>query len=219
MLIEDFMAKLDDKIHKGSGQGQETFGGSFDEAMFISTNNRVLELTDRKKQIGDRLAKAMTDGNMEELRQIIVDCEIADPGIRLPKLDRSATVQPDVQHQSWALWLMLQIPSTSARDSPGHFVNFLNVQKTTRQKVPFGIAQIGKAFRNEIVARQFIFRMREFEQMEMQYFVRPGEEDNWYSYWKEHRMKWHKSLGTDDSMLKFPKTTRTWHIMPSCGRY
>ncbi|HAE35606.1 MAG TPA: glycine--tRNA ligase, partial [Bacteroidetes bacterium] len=85
----------------------------------------------------------------------------------------------------------------------GIFVNFLNVQKSARMKLPFGIAQTGKAFRNEIVARQFIFRMREFEQMEMQYFVRPGEEDNWYSYWKEHRMKWHKSLGTDDSMLKF----------------
>ena len=71
----------------------------------------------------------------------------------------------------------------------GIFVNFLNVQKTGRMKIPFGIAQIGKAFRNEIVARQFIFRMREFEQMEMQFFVRPGEEMKWYDYWKEARMK------------------------------
>jgi glycyl-tRNA synthetase len=84
----------------------------------------------------------------------------------------------------------------------GIFVNFLNVQKTTRQKIPFGIAQIGKAFRNEIVARQFIFRMREFEQMEMQYFVRPGTEMEWYQYWKEKRMAWHKAI-TPTEKLKF----------------
>lgn len=85
----------------------------------------------------------------------------------------------------------------------GIFVNFLNVQKTTRQKIPFGIAQIGKAFRNEIVARQFIFRMREFEQMEMQFFVKPGEEMNWYNHWKSTRMKWHLALGTPASKLRF----------------
>ena len=85
----------------------------------------------------------------------------------------------------------------------GIFVNFLNVQKTGRLKIPFGIAQIGKAFRNEIVARQFIFRMREFEQMEMQFFVRPGEEMEWYEKWKETRMKWHKALGLDESGLRY----------------
>ncbi|MGZ5243772.1 MAG: glycine--tRNA ligase, partial [Bacteroidia bacterium] len=85
----------------------------------------------------------------------------------------------------------------------GIFVNFLNVQKTSRQKIPFGIAQIGKAFRNEIVARQFLFRMREFEQMEMQYFVRPGDEMKWYEHWKEKRMKWHLSLGIDASKYRF----------------
>jgi glycyl-tRNA synthetase len=77
----------------------------------------------------------------------------------------------------------------------GIFVNFLNVQKTARLKIPFGIAQVGKAFRNEIVARQFIFRMREFEQMEMQFFIRPGTQKEWYAYWKEERMRWHTSLG------------------------
>lgn len=80
----------------------------------------------------------------------------------------------------------------------GIFVNFLNVQKTGRMKIPFGIAQIGKAFRNEIVARQFTFRMREFEQMEMQFFVRPGTEGEWYTQWKETRMKWHNAIGLDD---------------------
>ena len=85
----------------------------------------------------------------------------------------------------------------------GIFVNFLNVQKTGRMKVPFGIAQIGKAFRNEIVARQFIFRMREFEQMEMQFFVRPGEELKWFEYWKELRLRWHKALGLGDQKYRY----------------
>src|SRR5258706_8504762 len=85
----------------------------------------------------------------------------------------------------------------------GIFVNFLNVQKTARMKIPFGIAQVGKAFRNEIVARQFIFRMREFEQMEMQFFIRPGTQKEWYEYWKEERLKWHLSLGTAKEKYRF----------------
>jgi glycyl-tRNA synthetase len=85
----------------------------------------------------------------------------------------------------------------------GIFVNFLNVQKTGRMKLPFGIAQTGKAFRNEIVARQFIFRMREFEQMEMQYFVRPGSEMEWYAHWKQARMKWHLALGLGSERYRF----------------
>jgi glycyl-tRNA synthetase len=93
----------------------------------------------------------------------------------------------------------------------GIFVNFLNVQKSGRMKIPFGIAQIGKAFRNEIVARQFIFRMREFEQMEMQFFVRPGEEMKWYEYWKETRIKWHKKLGLGDKMYRFHNHIKLAH--------
>jgi glycyl-tRNA synthetase len=85
----------------------------------------------------------------------------------------------------------------------GIFVNFLNVQKSGRMKIPFGIAQTGKAFRNEIVARQFIFRMREFEQMEMQFFVKPGEEMKWYDYWKTTRLKWHLSLGLGKQNYRF----------------
>ena len=187
------MAKLDDKIHKEVDKARKRFGGSFDEAMFISTNNRVLELTDRKKQIGDRLAKAMTDGNMEELRQIIVDCEIADPesGSRNWTEVRQfnlmfSTKLGSVADAADTIYLR---PETAQ----GIFVNFLNVQKTTRQKVPFGIAQIGKAFRNGSWPDNSFSVCGNSEQMEMQYFVRPGEEDNWYSYWKEHRMKWHKA--------------------------
>ena len=93
----------------------------------------------------------------------------------------------------------------------GIFVNFLNVQKTGRMKIPFGIAQMGKAFRNEIVARQFIFRMREFEQMEMQFFVRPGTQKEWYEYWKETRMKWHLSLAIPQEKYKFHDHTKLAH--------
>ena len=94
----------------------------------------------------------------------------------------------------------------------GIFVNFLNVQKTGRMKIPFGIAQIGKAFRNEIVARQFTFRMREFEQMEMQFFVRPGTELEWYEYWKNTRLKFHKALGLPEEDLR-------WHVHEKLAHY
>jgi len=93
----------------------------------------------------------------------------------------------------------------------GIFVNFLNVQKTGRMKIPFGIAQTGKAFRNEIVARQFIFRMREFEQMEMQFFVRPGTEMQWYEYWKAERLKWHESLGLPAEKLRYHDHVKLAH--------
>ena len=93
----------------------------------------------------------------------------------------------------------------------GIFVNFLNVQKTGRMKIPFGIAQTGKAFRNEIVARQFIFRMREFEQMEMQFFIRPGTQMEWYNYWKEERKKWHESLGIPAAKLRFHDHVKLAH--------
>jgi glycyl-tRNA synthetase len=93
----------------------------------------------------------------------------------------------------------------------GIFVNFLNVQKTARMKIPFGIAQVGKAFRNEIVARQFIFRMREFEQMEMQFFIRPGTQKEWYDYWKEERMKWHLSFGFPAESYRFHDHTKLAH--------
>jgi glycyl-tRNA synthetase len=93
----------------------------------------------------------------------------------------------------------------------GIFVNFLNVQKTGRMKIPFGIAQTGKAFRNEIIARQFIMRMREFEQMEMQFFVRPGTQKHWYEYWKETRIKWHKKLGLGNDNYRFHNHVKMAH--------
>jgi glycyl-tRNA synthetase len=120
------------------------------------------------------------------------------------------------------LMFSTQLGSVSATDeaseiylrpetAQGIFVNFLNVQKTGRMKIPFGIAQTGKAFRNEIVARQFIFRMREFEQMEMQFFIRPGTQQEWYAYWKEERMKWHLSLGTSPDSYRFHDHVKLAH--------
>ncbi|HNV98351.1 MAG TPA: glycine--tRNA ligase [Chitinophagales bacterium] len=201
-LIEDYLAKQDDKINKEVEKARKRFE-QFDEAMFRSTNNRVLEIAAKRDAVHARFVKAMQDGNLEEMKQIILDCEIADP-------ETGSRNWTDVRQFN----LMFSTKLGSVADdadtiymrpetAQGIFVNFLNVQRTTRQKIPFGIAQIGKAFRNEIVARQFIFRMREFEQMEMQFFVRPGEELNFYSYWKAMRMRWHQALGTDAGMLRF----------------
>src|SRR5690606_1626384 len=93
----------------------------------------------------------------------------------------------------------------------GIFVNFLNVQKTGRMKIPFGIAQVGKAFRNEIVARGFIFRMREFEQMEMQFFIKPGTQMEWYEYWKELRKNWHTTLGIAEGQNRYHDHVKLAH--------
>jgi glycyl-tRNA synthetase len=142
-------------------------------------------------------------GIWENLGKIIADLEIADP-------DSGSRNWTEVRQ--FNLMFSTQLGNISGQEeklylrpetAQGIFVNFLNVQKTTRQKIPFGIAQIGKAFRNEIVARQFIFRMREFEQMEMQFFIAPGTELEWFEKWKEARLKWHLALGTHPSKLRF----------------
>ncbi len=203
VLIEDYMEKIEKKINKEVVKAQKRFGDAFDENQFRETNQRVLANQAKFDAVRDRLAKAMTDGNMAELKTMIEEYDIACPesGSRNWTEVRQfnlmfSTQLGNIAGEAGKLYLR---PETAQ----GIFVNFLNVQKTTRQKLPFGIAQIGKAFRNEIVARQFIFRMREFEQMEMQFFVAPGEEMKWYEYWKEVRMKWHKALGTPDEKLRF----------------
>ncbi|MFT4222541.1 glycine--tRNA ligase [Dysgonomonas sp.] len=203
VLIEDHLAKIDDKINKEVEKAAKRFGETFDEAMFRQTNPRVLENQTKRDEIHTRFAKALNDSNLEELRQIILDCEIVDPisGTRNWTDVRQFNLMFATEMGSTADGAMKVYlrPETAQ----GIFVNFLNVQKTGRMKIPFGIAQIGKAFRNEIVARQFIFRMREFEQMEMQFFVRPGEELDWFAKWKEVRMKWHKALGFGDQKYRF----------------
>lgn len=203
VLIEDYMAKIEAKIDKDVAKAKKRFGDAFDEKQFRETNGRII---DRQKKIDDaaaRLAKAMTDGDMADLKAQLEEYEIACEvsgsknwtDVRQFNLMFS-TQLGNIAGEEGKLYLR---PETAQ----GIFVNFLNVQKTTRQKLPFGIAQIGKAFRNEIVARQFIFRMREFEQMEMQFFIRPGTQMEWYKYWKEARMKWHTALGHPAEKLRF----------------
>ncbi|WP_108821542.1 glycine--tRNA ligase [Dysgonomonas sp. Marseille-P4361] len=203
VLVEDYLAKIDEKIDKEVEKAAKRFGDSFDEAMFRQTNPRVLENKKKRDEVHERFAKALNDNNLEELRQIIVDCEIVDPisGTRNWTDVRQFNLMFSTEMGSTADGAMKVYlrPETAQ----GIFVNFLNVQKTGRMKIPFGIAQIGKAFRNEIVARQFVFRMREFEQMEMQFFVRPGEELDWFEKWKETRMRWHKALGFGDHKYRF----------------
>lgn len=202
VLIEDYMAKIEDKIKKEVEKAAKRFE-NFDETMFRSTNGRVVEYQKQIDTIEARFKTALEANNLEEVRQIIIDCEIVCPisgtknwtEVRQFNLMFS-TAMGSVSEEASTIYLR---PETAQ----GIFVNFLNVQKTGRMKVPFGIAQTGKAFRNEIVARQFIFRMREFEQMEMQFFVRPGTEMEWYNHWKETRMKWHQSLGFGESNYRF----------------
>jgi glycyl-tRNA synthetase len=203
VLIEELMAKYDDKINKEIEKAAKKFGDSFDAEMFKQTNPRVLENTAKREEIHVRFVKALNDNNLPELKAIIEDYEVVCP--------ISGTKNwTDVRQ--FNLMFSTEMGSTSEgalkvylrpETAQGIFVNYLNVQKTGRMKIPFGIAQIGKAFRNEIVARQFIFRMREFEQMEMQFFVKPGTELEWFEKWKALRLKWHKALGLGDHKYRY----------------
>ena len=204
VLIEDQIAKYDDKINKEVAKAAKKYGDAFDEAQFRSTNARVLEHQQKRDALHERYTKAMNAGpDLNELRQIILDEEIVCPisGTKNWTEVRQFNLMFSTEMGSTADGAMKVYlrPETAQ----GIFVNYLNVQKTGRMKIPFGIAQIGKAFRNEIVARQFIFRMREFEQMEMQFFVKPGTELEWFKKWKETRLKWHKALGFGDDHYRF----------------
>ena len=191
------------KMNKEVAKAAKKFGDAFDEAQFRSTNGRVLEHQAKRDALHTRFAKALNDGNLDELRQIIIDEEIVCPisGTKNWTEVRQFNLMfsTDMGSTSEGAMKIYLRPETAQ----GIFVNYLNVQKTGRMKIPFGIAQIGKAFRNEIVARQFIFRMREFEQMEMQFFVKPGTELEWFPKWKEMRLKWHKALGFGDDHYRF----------------
>jgi glycyl-tRNA synthetase len=203
VLVEDFIAKIEEKITKEIEKARKRFGDAFDEAQFIQTNPRVIANVEIIESIKQRLYPAMENNDLAGIKELIVDLEIPCP----VSGSRNWT-----EVRQFNLMFGTQIGSLSddastiylrPETAQGIFVNFTNVLKTGRMKIPFGIAQIGKAFRNEIVARQFIFRMREFEQMEMQFFVRPGEEKEWYEYWKEQRMKWHLSLGIPENKYRF----------------
>ncbi|MCL4127874.1 UNVERIFIED_CONTAM: hypothetical protein GTU68_050557 [Idotea baltica] len=176
VLIEDYCAKIEAKIDKEVKKAEKRFA---------------------------RMGKSLGNEDLADVKALIEELEIADPLTG----SRNWT---DVKQFNLMFGTKLGASAESAMDlylrpetAQGIFVNFLNVQKTGRMKIPFGIAQTGKAFRNEIVARQFIFRMREFEQMEMQFFIKPGTQQEWYEYWKEHRMKWHLSLGMGEENYRF----------------
>ncbi len=203
VLIEDQLAKYDEKIGKEIAKAAKRFGEAFDEAQFRATNGRVLDIQSKRDALHERFSAALNANDLNELRQIIIDEEIVCPisGTRNWTEVRQFNLMFSTEMGSTADGAMkIYLRPETAQ---GIFVNYLNVQKTGRMKVPFGIAQIGKAFRNEIVARQFIFRMREFEQMEMQFFVRPGTELDWFAKWKETRLKWHKALGFGDDHYRY----------------
>jgi len=203
VLIEDVIEKIRGKINKEVAKGVKRFGDDFNKDEFLATNVNVLRNKEKIKGIEDRMRTSLESEDLEGVYNLIMDLEIACPvsgsknwtEVRQFNLMFS-TELGSVSGESAKIYLR---PETAQ----GIFVNFLNVQKSGRMKLPFGIAQIGKAFRNEIVARQFIFRMREFEQMEMQFFVRPGEEMKWYEHWKDQRIQWHKKLGLGDDNYRF----------------
>ena len=203
VLIEEAREKLQAKIDKEVKKAAKRFGDAFDEAEFLKTNQRVLANQAKIDELTNRFQNALENEDLADLKQIIIDYGVACPisGTKNWTDVRQFNLMFDtklgsVSDDANTIYLR---PETAQ----GIFVNFLNVQKSGRMKLPFGIAQIGKAFRNEIVARQFIFRMREFEQMEMQFFVRPGEEMKWFEYWKEKRMAWHEALGMGKENYRF----------------
>jgi len=202
-IIELELGKYQQKINKEIKKGEKKFGKNFDLENFQNTHPRVVKYREKIQNINARLALALSNNNMQDIKNIIEELEIRCPmsgtsnwtDVRQFNL-MFDTKMGAVSDEANKLYLR---PETAQ----GIFVNFLNVQKSARKKIPFGIAQIGKAFRNEIVARQFIFRMREFEQMEMQFFVQPGEEIRWYEFWKSNRMEWHKKLNLFSGNYQF----------------
>ena len=203
VLVEDWAAKQEDKAQKEIEKAAKRFGDAFDKAEFESTNGRVLEYRAKQDVALKRLARSLEANDLADVKALIEELEIADS-------DTGSRNWTEVRQFNLMFGTKLGASADSAMDlylrpetAQGIFVNFLNVQKSGRMKIPFGIAQTGKAFRNEIVARQFIFRMREFEQMEMQFFVKPGEEMKWYEYWKTTRLNWHLSLGLGEKNYRF----------------
>jgi len=211
VLIEDYLEKYRTKIEKEVAKGKKRFGNDFDEVQFRATNPNVLRSQKKIDETHDRFKVAMEENDLAEVKKLIEELGIADPetgsknwtDVRQFNL-MFKTELGSIAGDASAIYLR---PETAQ----GIFVNFLNVQKSSRMKVPFGIAQIGKAFRNEIIARQFIFRMREFEQMEMQFFVKPGTELEWYETWKENRIKWHELLGLGRENYRFHDHVKLAH--------
>ncbi|WP_369048198.1 glycine--tRNA ligase [Tenacibaculum sp. UWU-22] len=203
VLIEDYCAKIEAKIEKEVEKAAKRFGEAFDKEQFLATNPRVKANQEKINTILSRMGKSLEKEDLADIKALIEELEIADP------LTGSKN-WTDVKQFNLMFGTQIGASAENATQvylrpetAQGIFVNFLNVQKTGRMKIPFGIAQIGKAFRNEIVARQFIFRMREFEQMEMQFFIKPGTQKKWYEQWKQTRLQWHLSLGMGRDNYRF----------------
>ena len=211
ILLEDHQEKIRLKIENELEKAATRFGEGFDEIVFKQTNSRILEYQKQVDHIYTVMREGLEKGDLAMIKELIVAEGIVCP------LSGSRN-WTDVRQ--FNLMYSTQMSATdSGEDSlylrpetaQGIFVNFLHVQKTSRLKLPFGIVQTGKAFRNEIVARQFIMRMKEFEQMEMQFFCKPGTELEFYEFWKAHRLKWHKTLGTPDSKYRFHEHVKLAH--------
>lgn len=203
VLIEDHCAKIEGKIEKEVAKAAKRFGDAFDKDQFVATNTRVVEYQNQINTILARMGKSLENEDLDDVKALIEELEIADPVT-------GSKNWTEVRQFNLMFGTKLGATADQAMDlylrpetAQGIFLNYLNVQKSGRMKLPFGIAQIGKAFRNEIVARQFIFRQREFEQMEMQFFVKPGTELDWYEKWKETRLRWHQTLGLGNDNYRF----------------
>ena len=203
VLVEDYVSKIEAKIEKEIDKASKRYGDSFDEKQFRSTNLRVKSYFEKANSILKRLGKSLEDENLADVKALIDELEIPCP-------ESGSKDWTDVKQFNLMFGTKLGASVDAAMDlylrpetAQGIFVNFLNIQKTGRMKIPFGIAQTGKAFRNEIVARQFIFRMREFEQMEMQFFIPPGTQKKWYDKWKNNRLKWHLALDMGKEKYRF----------------
>ena len=203
VLVEDFREKINQKIEKDITKAKKRFGDSFNEDEFRTTNPNVLRRQKQMDEITAELTRVQEENDLDGFRQLIIDL-----GINCPV--SGSNNWTDVKQFNLMFGTQIGASADSSTQvylrpetAQGIFVNFLNVQKTGRMKIPFGIAQTGKAFRNEIVARQFIFRMREFEQMEMQFFIKPGTQQEWFKHWKETRMKWHLSLNMGADNYRF----------------
>ena len=203
VLVEDYCAKIEGKMDKEIAKAAKRFGEAFNPEEFKSTNPRIVGYQEKINTILKRLGQSLEKEDLEDVKNLIEELEIACP-------ESGSRNWTDVKQFNLMFGTKLGASAESAMDlylrpetAQGIFVNFLNVQKTGRMKIPFGIAQTGKAFRNEIVARQFIFRMREFEQMEMQFFIPPGTQKEWYDQWKQTRLNWHLSLGMGAENYRF----------------
>lgn len=210
-LIENHLDKLQAKIDKEVNKAAKRFGEDFDKQKFLETNPRVLKYSEKIESTKARMNKALDNEQLDEIKNIIeeenITCPVSGSNNWTDVRQFNLMFSTELGATADGAGKMYLRPETAQ----GIFVNYLNVQKTGRMKLPFGIAQIGKAFRNEIVARQFIFRMREFEQMEMQFFVCPGTEMEWFDYWRQERIKWHKALGISDGYYRLYEHEKLAH--------